>query len=187
MGNVKSVCNAIKRLGAEPVIADTPSMVNGEKIIIPGVGAFGDGMRNLRPYIPKIMEVSASDVPLLGICIGMQMFFEGSEENPAVEGLGLIKGRVVRIETELRLPHIGWNYLDIKKRDCPLFQGVEEGFLYFLHSYHVHPEDDVIAATTSYGCTVNASVWKKNVLGTQFHPEKSGELGLKILNNFLEL
>jgi len=187
MGNVKSVYNALKYLGAEPVIAKAPSEVIGERMIIPGVGSFGDGMNNLRPFVPKIEEFLASDLPLLGICLGSQMFFEGSEESPMVEGLGLMRGKVVKIRTKLRLPHIGWNSLEIQKKACPLFGDIDKGFAYFLHSYHALPEEDVVVATTSYGCAINASVWKDNVFGTQFHPEKSGALGLKILKNFLEL
>jgi glutamine amidotransferase len=187
MGNIKSVYNALKHLGAKPVIANTPSEVKARKLIIPGVGAFGEGMNNLKSFIPKISEALASNVPLLGICLGLQMFFEGSEEFPAIEGLGLIKGKVVKIRTKLRLPHIGWNSLEIRKEACPLFKGVDDGYAYFVHSYHALPEENVIAATTSYGCEITASVWKKNVFGTQFHLEKSGALGLQILKNFLEL
>ena len=184
---MKSVYNALKYLGAEPVIAKAPSEVNGERMIIPGVGAFGDGMNHLKSFIPKIKEFLASDLPLLGICLGSQMFFEGSEESPKVNGLRLMKGKVIKIRTELKLPHIGWNSLEIRKKACPLFKGVDSGFAYFLHSYHALPEEDVVVGTTSYGCTITASVWKNNVFGTQFHPEKSGAFGLKILKNFLEL
>jgi len=187
MGNIKSVCNALKYLGAKPIIADTPSEVKAGKIIIPGVGAFGRGMNNLKPFIPKIREALTSNFPLLGICLGLQVFFEGSEESPAIKGLGLMKGKVVKIGTKLRLPHIGWNSLEIRKIACPLFKGIDGGYAYFVHSFHALPEENVVAATTSYGCEVNASVWKNNVFGTQFHPEKSGVLGLQILKNFLEL
>ena len=187
MGNIKSVYNALKHLGAKPIIANTPSEVKAGKIIIPGVGAFGKGMNNLKPFIPKIREALTSNIPLLGICLGLQMFFEGSEESPATEGLGLMKGKVVKIGTKLRLPHIGWNSLEIKRKACPLFRGIDEGYAYFVHSYHALPEENVVAATTSYGCEINASVWKKNIFGTQFHLEKSGALGLQILKNFLEL
>ncbi len=187
MGNVKSVYNALKYLGAKPVIAKTPSEVTGEKIIIPGVGAFGKGMNNLKPFVPKIRETLTSNTPFLGICLGLEMFFEGSEESPGTKGLGLMKGKIIRIRTKLKLPHIGWNSLDIKKKACPLFQGIDNGYAYFVHSYHALPEEDVVAATTDYGCEINASVWKENVFGTQFHPEKSGALGLQILKNFLEL
>jgi glutamine amidotransferase len=187
MGNIKSVCNALKYLGAKPVIAKSPSDVKGEKIIIPGVGAFGKGMNNLKPFIPKIRETLTSSIPLLGICLGLEMFFEGSEESPRTKGLELMKGKVIRIGTKLRLPHIGWNSLEIRKRACPLFQDIDNGYAYFIHSYHALPEEDVLVATTNYGCKINASVWKENIFGTQFHLEKSGALGLQILKNFLEL
>jgi len=187
MGNIKSVYNALKHLGAKPIIANTPSEVKAEKMIIPGVGAFGKGMNNLKPFIPKIREALTSNIPLLGICLGLQMFFEGSEESSATEGLRLMKGKVVKIRTKLRLPHIGWNSLEIKNKACPLFRGVDKEYAYFAHSYHALPEENVVAATTSYGCEINVCVWKKNVFGTQFHLEKSGVLGLQILKNFLEL
>ncbi len=187
MGNVKSVYNAVKYLGAEPIIANTPSKVKGDKIIIPGVGAFGEGMSNLKPFIPRIKEALACHLPLLGICLGLEVFFEGSEESSGVRGLGLMKGKVVRIGTKLRLPHMGWNSLGIRKRACRLFKDIDDGYVYFVHSYHAVPEEDVVAATTNYGCELCASVWKGNVFGTQFHPEKSGAVGLRILKNFLEL
>ena len=187
MGNIKSVYNSLKHLGVKPIIVNNPSEVKAEKIVIPGVGAFGKGMKNLKPFIPKIREVLTSNIPLLGICLGLQMFFEVSEESPGTKGLGLMKGKVVKIRTNLRLPHIGWNSLEIKNKACPLFRGVDKGYAYFANSYHALPEENVVAATTSYGCEINASVWKKNVFGTQFHLEKSGVLGLQILKNFLEL
>jgi len=188
MGNIRSVYNALKHLGAKPVIATNPSEVKvKEKMIIPGVGAFGAGIKNLKPFSPVIKEASASGTPLLGICLGLQMCFEGSEESPEISGLGITNGKVERIKTKLRLPHIGWNSLEITKRDCPLFKGINNGFVYFVHSYHPLPKKDLIAATTNYGCVVTASVWKDNVYGTQFHPEKSGITGLQILKNFLEV
>lgn len=187
MGNLRSIRNALKYLGAEPILANAPSKIKAEKVIIPGVGAFGDGISNLSPFVPKIKELLSSDLPLLGICLGMQVLFEGSEESPGLRGLAVMKGKIVRIPTKLKLPHIGWNSLEIKKRKCPLFKGVNDGYVYFAHSYHVSPKEEGVAATTDYGCKVTASVWKCNIFGTQFHPEKSGPLGLMILKNFLEL
>jgi glutamine amidotransferase len=188
MGNIKSVYNALKYLGSHPVIAETPSEINGEKIIIPGVGSFGKGMNNLKPFIPKIKEILTSNLALLGICLGMQMFFEGSEESPTVKGLGLMEGKVVKVRTELRLPHIGWNSLEIEEKACPLFKDIDNAYVYFVHSYHAVPaEEGVSVATTSYGCKIIAGVWQNNIFGTQFHPEKSGAVGLQILKNFLEI
>jgi len=187
MGNIKSVCNALEFLGAHPVIVEKPVDLVGDKVIVPGVGAFGEGMRNLRPFVPKIEECLTSETPLLGICLGLQAFFEGSEEYPAEKGLGIMKGSVVKIRTELSLPHIGWNYLKVRKTECPLFKGIDNGYVYFVHSYHALPEEDFVAATTEYGNEICASVWRDNVFGTQFHPEKSGAIGLRILKNFLEM
>jgi len=187
MGNLRSICNALRYLRAKPVLVNVPSKLKAEKIVIPGVGAFGDGISNLEPFISKIKELLSSDLPLLGICLGMQMLFESSEESPGLKGLAVMKGKIVRMPTKLKLPHIGWNRLEIKKRTCPLFNGVNDGYVYFAHSYHVSPKEDGVAATTDYGCKVTASVWKNNIFGTQFHPEKSGSVGLMVLKNFLEL
>lgn len=187
MGNLKSVTNALSFLGAKPIIVKKPSRLRGDKIIVPGVGAFGKASQNLRPFGSKIEESLESNIPLLGICLGLQIFLEESDESPTDKGLALMKGKVRKIETNLKLPLIGWNNLEIKKKNCPLFKGVEGGYVYFVHSYEAVPEEDVVAATTEYGRQICASVWKNNVYGTQFHPEKSGKLGLEILRNFLEL
>jgi glutamine amidotransferase len=186
MGNIRSVCNAFRFLGAEPTVVRKPLALRADKIVIPGVGAFGDGAKNLAPFVPRIKRAVASSTPVLGICLGMHLLFEGSEESPGIRGMGIFKGRVVKVRTRQRLPHIGWNSIKIKK-ECPLFRGIDGELMYFVHSYHPLPEEDIIAATTRYGCEVTAGVCGGNVYGTQFHPEKSGEAGLRLLENFLEL
>jgi glutamine amidotransferase len=187
MGNVRSVYNALKYVGADPIIVKDPSEVKGNKIVIPGVGAFREGMKNLNPFIPKIREAATSHTPVLGICLGLQMFFEESEEAPKVEGLGLLKGKIRKIRTSQNLPQIGWNFLEIRNKTCPLFKEIKNGYVYFVHSYHPFPEENIVVATTEYGTEINASVWKNHLFGMQFHPEKSGEMGLQILKNFVEL
>lgn len=187
MGNIRSVTNALRFLGAEPFVVDDPVDLEDGKIIIPGVGAFGDAMDSLRPFLPRLEEAFDAGIPILGICLGMQVFFETSDESPDVSGLGFLKGKVTRPATKLNLPHIGWNSIDIRKRSCPLFDDVKNGFVYYAHSYHVVPDDvDVVVAASDYGAEITASIWRGNVFGTQFHPEKSGKLGLRILQNFLE-
>jgi glutamine amidotransferase len=187
MGNIKSVYNAFKCVGVEPVLMKRPSTLKAEKIVIPGVGAFGDGMKNLAPFVPGLKRAIFSGVPVLGICLGLHMFFECSEESQGVRGMGVIQGEVVKIRTRMRLPHIGWNSIKIKKKGCPLFKGLNGNYMYFVHSYHALPTEDAIAATAHYGREITAAVWRNSIYGTQFHPEKSGEAGLKLLENFLEL
>ncbi len=187
MGNIKSVSNALDFLDAEPLIASEPEDIEGDHIIIPGVGAFGDAMESFEPFLPRINRSIDSGVPILGICLGMQLFFETSEESPDTKGISALKGRVTRPLTDLRLPQIGWNSIEVRKDDCRLFDGIDDGYVYYAHSYHVETREDVVAATSDYGIEITASVWRDNLYGTQFHPEKSGKLGLKILKNFLEL
>ncbi|MEM2915137.1 MAG: imidazole glycerol phosphate synthase subunit HisH [Candidatus Bathyarchaeia archaeon] len=186
MGNLKSVYNALKFLKVKPIIVDTPSKLKADKIIIPGVGAFEDGIRNIKPFIPKIMKSITSGIPILGICLGFQIFFEKSEESPRIAGLGIMKGKVERIRTNLKLPHIGWNSITVDKKNSILFKDVENGYVYFVHSYHPIPEQDITVASTQYGSKITAAVEKSNIFGVQFHPEKSGKTGLQILKNFLE-
>lgn len=186
MGNIRSVCNAFRSLGAEPVVVRKPGDLLAERIVIPGVGAFGDGATNLAPFVPLIRSAVSSGIPVLGICLGMHLLFEGSEESPGSGGMGVLKGRVVRLRTKMALPHMGWNSLRIRRR-CRLFRGLNGEFFYFAHSYHPLPKDDVLVATARYGCEVTAGVCGKGVHGTQFHPEKSGEAGLRLLENFLGL
>ena len=192
-GNIKSVEKAVNALGYEAVVTrDRSSILNAEHVILPGVGAFGDAMKKLHSYglVEVIREVAASCTPFLGICLGLQLMFESSEEAPGVEGLSLLKGRIVRLpDTEdLKIPHIGWNSLKYPNPGR-LFEGIpEDSYVYFVHSYYLQAgEPEIVKATTEYGALVHASVEKENVFACQFHPEKSSEVGMKILENFLKI
>ena len=192
-GNIKSVEKAVNALGYEAVVTrDRSSILNAEHVILPGVGAFGDAMKKLQSYglVEVIREVVANRTPFLGICLGLQLMFESSEEAPGVEGLSLLKGRIVRLpDTEdLKIPHIGWNSLKYPNPGR-LFEGIpEDSYVYFVHSYYLQAgEPEIVKATTEYGALVHASVEKENVFACQFHPEKSSEVGMKILENFLKI
>lgn len=192
IGNLFSVQKAFAYLGAEAVVTGEAEDVRAaERIVLPGVGAFGDCMKNLAAsgLVPVLMERIAAGVPLLGICVGLQMLFEGSDESPEAKGLGIFRGRVRRIRAEgLKVPHMGWNSLRIEGRGpIDLFAGLaEKPFVYFVHSYHAEPEDtSLITATAEYGERLTAAVAKDNICATQFHPEKSGDVGLQILKNFI--
>ncbi len=186
MGNLRSVYNALKRVGADPFWMASPEEGGREEyLVIPGVGAFGRGMERLAPFARRIREAAEEGVRLLGVCLGMHVMFEGSEEAGGTRGLGLLGGRVERVPTAERLPHMGWNYVR-KVAEAPLLRGLEGGYAYFVHSYHPVPrEKGVVVALTDYGTEVCAAVWKDNLFGTQFHPEKSGLFGLRVLKNFL--
>ena len=191
-GNIKSVEKALQYLGEEAVITrDAGEILMADKVILPGVGAFGDAMEKLNRYglVPVIHEVVEKGIPFLGICLGLQLMFESSEEAPGVEGLGLLKGKIVRIPEGdgLKVPHMGWNSLSFPK-EGRLFAGIpENSYVYFVHSYYLQAEEDIVTATAEYGVTIHASVEKGNVFACQFHPEKSSETGLQILKNFVML
>lgn len=191
-GNIKSVEKALQYLGEEAVITrDAGEILMADKVILPGVGAFGDAMEKLNRYglVPVIHEVVEKGIPFLGICLGLQLMFESSEEAPGVEGLGLVKGKIVRIPEGdgLKVPHMGWNSLSFPK-EGRLFAGIpENSYVYFVHSYYLQAEEDIVTATAEYGVTIHASVEKGNVFACQFHPEKSSHTGLTILKNFVEL
>lgn len=191
-GNIKSVEKALQYLGEEAVITrDAGEILMADKVILPGVGAFGDAMKKLNRYglVPVIHEVVEKGIPFLGICLGLQLMFESSEEAPGVEGLGLLKGKIVRIPEGdgLKVPHMGWNSLSFPK-EGRLFAGIQENsYVYFVHSYYLQAEEDIVTATAEYGVTIHASVEKGNVFACQFHPEKSSHTGLTILKNFVEL
>lgn len=192
-GNIKSVEKALESLGAEVVVTrDSEVLLSADKVILPGVGAFGDAMSRLEEYglVSVIKQIVQKGTPFMGICLGLQLLFDSSEEAPGVKGLGILPGKIVRFSDEfgLKIPQIGWNALTFT-RACPVFEGIEEGaFVYFVHSYYLKAEneDDVIA-TCEYGNHVHAAVNRGNVYACQFHPEKSSSVGLKILSNFIDL
>ena len=192
-GNLRSVEKALISLGESPVITrDASVILSADKVILPGVGAFGDAMGKLNQYglSEVIRQVAENKTPLLGICLGLQLLFESSEESPGVEGLGILKGKILRIPDcpGLKIPHMGWNSLAVKP-GARLFQGIEDGaYVYFVHSYYLKAEqEEIVAAVTDYSARIHASVESGNLFACQFHPEKSSQVGLKILKNFISL
>ncbi len=192
-GNIKSVEKAVQLLGQEVTITrDRREVLNADKVILPGVGAFGDAMGKIRQYglYEVIHEVVEQGTPFLGICLGLQLLFERSEESPGVEGLGILKGEILRIpETPgLKIPHMGWNSLDFRNNGR-LFENLpEESYVYFVHSYYLRAADEkIVTAVTEYGTQIHASVEQGNVFACQFHPEKSSDAGIQILKNFVAI
>lgn len=192
-GNIKSVEKALVHLGADVVVTREPEKIlNADKVILPGVGAFGDAMEKINGYglEPVIYEVVDKGTPFLGICLGLQLMFERSDEAPSVKGLSLLKGEILKIPVGeyVKIPHMGWNSLHFMNNGR-LFRGIEEGaYVYFVHSYYLKAEDEnIVTAVTEYNTCIHASVEKDNIFACQFHPEKSGEWGLKILDNFLRI
>lgn len=189
-GNLKNVAKAFDFLGIENIVTSSKEEIKkADKIVLPGVGAFGEGMANLTALgLDEVLRKEAlSGKPLLGICLGMQMLFEESEESPNVKGLGILKGKIHRLPKvgDLKIPHMGWNDLNCKGK---LFEGLCNPYVYFVHSYYLDAEDkEVVSATTNYGITIEVAVESGNVFGFQFHPEKSSESGLKMLSNFASL
>ncbi len=191
MGNLHSVSKAVERLGYEAVVtADAERILAADGAILPGVGAFGDAMEQLREsgLREATIRYAQSGKPLLGICLGMQLLFTRSEEHGSHDGLNLLPGDVVRFRGDFKVPHMGWNRLRFVQPANALFRDLEEGHVYFVHSYHVKPErESDLLAVTDYYQPVSAIAGKDNVYGMQFHPEKSGAIGMKLLSNFLEL
>ncbi|MBR1854762.1 MAG: imidazole glycerol phosphate synthase subunit HisH [Lachnospiraceae bacterium] len=190
-GNIKSVEKALQYLGAETVVTRDPETILGaDGVILPGVGAFGDAMQKLHEYgLVSVIKVCAErKLPFMGICLGLQLMFESSEESPGVEGLHLLDGVIRRIPSDggLKVPHIGWNNLHFPKQGR-LFAGISEGaYVYFVHSYYLQAADEgIVAATTEYGTLIHAAVEQGNLFACQFHPEKSSEVGMQILRNFM--
>lgn len=190
-GNLFSVRKALEYFGAHVLVSDTyVNILKAKGLVLPGVGAFGWGMRLLeeKNLCEAIKEAIDKGIPLLGVCLGLQLLFEESEESPEVKGLGIIKGKVKRLPSNLPLPHIGWNQVKITK-DVPIFRGINsERFFYFVHSYYGDPiNKEVICGETEYGIIFPSVIWQGNVFAVQFHPEKSSKEGLKIYKNFLEI
>ena len=192
-GNLQSVKKALDFIGAESVITDNPEVINAcDRILLPGVGSFGDAMDSMHKsgLVETVKQNALSGKPFLGICLGLQLLFEESEESPGVKGLGIFKGKIKKFSSDmgLKIPHIGWNSLEIKQKDT-LFKNVpENSYVYFVHSYYLHAEDENdIATITNYGIDFHSAVGKNNIFATQFHPEKSGDVGLQILRNFASM
>ena len=192
-GNIRSVEKALKYLGKDAVITkDRDVILSSDHVILPGVGSFGDAMNKLRSYKldNTIYDVVEKRIPFLGICLGLQLLYESSEESSGVSGLGILKGKILRIpEAEgLKIPHMGWNSLDIKE-SATLFKNIKENpYVYFVHSYYLRADDEnEVMATTNYSVNIHASVERGNVFACQFHPEKSGSFGLGILDNFIKV
>ncbi|MCI7061830.1 MAG: imidazole glycerol phosphate synthase subunit HisH [Lachnospiraceae bacterium] len=192
-GNLKSVEKALISLGEECIVTRDPqTILTADKVILPGVGAFGDAMEKLQRFglVEVIRKVTAAGTPFLGICLGLQLLFRSSDESPGVEGIGVLDGEIVSIPPKegYKIPHMGWNSIEIKK-GARLFEGIENGsYVYFVHSFYLkadHQED--VAATTDYIVPIHASVEHGNIFACQFHPEKSGDVGLQILRNFCKL
>lgn len=192
-GNLKSVEKALIHLGYECIITrDAKEILEADRVILPGVGAFGDAMAKLRKYglVDIIKQVVEKNTPFMGICLGLQLMFEKSDEAPGVEGLGILPGKIVAIPSKegYKIPHMGWNSISINKKSR-LFKDIpEQSYVYFVHSYYLEAENEEdVAATTDYVANIHASVERGNIFACQFHPEKSGDVGLKILKNFCEL
>lgn len=192
-GNIRSVEKAIRYLGKEAVVTSDPEKIlAADRVILPGVGAFGDAMKRLHAMglVEVIRQAADRGTPFLGICLGLQLLFEKSEESPGVAGLGLLRGEILRLPElpGLKVPHIGWNSLKYPNPGR-LFRGIpEDSYVYFVHSYYLKAQDEgIVTATTEYGTLVHASVESGNLFACQFHPEKSSETGLTILENFLSI
>ena len=192
-GNIKSVEKAFQFLGEETVLSrDRDIILSADKVVLPGVGAFGDAMAKLKDYnlVNTIYDVVDKKTPFLGICLGLQLLFESSDESEGVPGLGILHGKISKIPDKagFKIPHIGWNSLELADNGR-LFEGIDnQSYVYFVHSYYLQAkEQEIVKATTEYVAHIHASVEKDNVFACQFHPEKSGNVGLKILDNFRKL
>jgi len=191
-GNLRSISNGLRKAGSETWIITTPSEIKSlDAVILPGVGAFRDAINNLKEFIDPIKDTVNEGKPLLGICLGLQLLFTESEEGGLYQGMDLLPGRVIKLPDTVKIPQIGWNDLEIVKKDNPLFNGkfqIKNGaFVYFVHSYYGDlKKEDLIMAKTEYGVTFPSVISDGQIFATQFHPEKSGEVGLKMLENFVD-
>jgi glutamine amidotransferase len=190
MGNLRSVTNAFARLGGSVIVTRNKGRIaEASAIVVPGVGAFGKCMENLRGFdlLDVLREQISKGKPYLGICLGLQMLFESSEEAPGVEGLSLVKGSVRRFKNDLKVPHMGWNEVE-QIKNSRVFKGIDQGeYFYFVHSFYPEPGEDVIASKTDYGSPFASSIERDNIFACQFHPEKSQKVGLRLLQNFINL
>ncbi len=195
VGNLYSVEKAFAKFSDDVILTQSADVIDkADKVVLPGVGAFGDCMKNFKAssLMDAVMRAVENNKPVMGICVGLQIMFEGSEESPDIKGLGIFKGMVRKINAPgLKIPHMGWNSLTINENthvDINLFKNIRKSpYVYFVHSYHAVPEDkSIILATSVYGEEITAAVGKNNVIATQFHPEKSGDIGLSIIKNFVE-
>jgi len=188
-GNLRSIVNGFRKIGAKVELTEDPGRLKtADAIVLPGVGSFGDAMERLKTLKPAILEAVEAGTPFIGMCLGEQVIFESSDESPGAEGLGLFPGTCRRFKAGgLKVPHMGWNTITLAK-DCPMFEGIDdETYFYFVHSYYVVPKDwELVASETEYGVMFPSAVWDRNVFATQFHPEKSGPQGLRILENFVK-
>lgn len=190
MGNLRSIENAFRKVGADCVISNTKKDLAGsDALILPGVGAFRDAINNLEPLCTFLYDYIEEGNPLLGVCLGMQLLFSESTEDGLYQGLNIIKGRVVKLPSSVKIPHIGWNTLILDEASNPLFEGVpNNSYVYFVHSYYPIPKNPTVSiAWTDYGVRFSSIINDKNIYATQFHPEKSGKVGIKILENFVKI
>ncbi len=193
-GNLQSVVKALNFIGCDSMVTNhKEALLEADGAILPGVGSFADAMdcMNRSGATEAVLEFVKTGKPLLGICLGLQLLFDASEESPGAKGLGLLKGSITRIpnaDGSLKIPHMGWNSLEIRKHDG-IFKGIEgEPYVYFVHSYYLQAQDEaIVSSRTRYGVTIDVSVSYQNIYATQFHPEKSGKVGLQILRNFAEI
>ncbi|MDL2246136.1 imidazole glycerol phosphate synthase subunit HisH [Methanobrevibacter sp. OttesenSCG-928-K11] len=187
-GNLRSISNGFKKIGKEVIITDDIEvMADSDFMVLPGVGAFGQAMEHIEPFRKVILEHINDDKPFLGVCLGQQVLLSSSDESSNVKGLNLFKGHVERLSEGMKIPHMGWNKLKIIN-NSPILEGINNEYFYFVHSYHVVPNDEnIISGTCNYGIDIAAALSQNNLFSTQFHPEKSGIQGLKILKNFVNL